>query len=225
MIKCEQAKRRSRDGMLPVLQVRHRMYQPHDVGRKRMYYHASPIGGITRLEPHTSNHGVPLVYFSEKRENVLVYLSNAVEKYCKETGFTHDGAYQKWGPYGFNKDGRQQLEEYYPHALINTYKGVSGYIYSAEAVSDSGFALEIPDAATSSEPVDIAGVEFVPDAYEAILQAEREGLLTILRYEEMSDETQRWNEKTILDEYASASGHPEYRYFLKGNFPKILNSL
>ena len=64
------------------------------------------------MEPHTSNHGVPLVYFSEKRENVLVYLSNAVEKYCKETGFTHDGAYQKWGPYGFNKDGRQRLEEY-----------------------------------------------------------------------------------------------------------------
>ena len=50
-----------------------------------MYYHASPIGTIKRLEPRVSNHGVPLVYFSKKRENVLVYLSNAIERYCKET--------------------------------------------------------------------------------------------------------------------------------------------
>ena len=50
-----------------------------------MYYHASPIGTIKRLEPRVSNHGVPLVYFSKKRENVLVYLSNAIERYCKES--------------------------------------------------------------------------------------------------------------------------------------------
>lgn len=160
-----------------------------------MYYHASPIGGITRLKPHISNHGIPLIYFSAKRENVLVYLSNSVEKFCRETGFVHKGKYQKWGPYGFDKDGRQRLEEYYPNALASTYKGVSGYIYFTETIIPSDFALQIPDAAASSEPVDIAGAEFVPDAYEAILQAEREGLLTILRYEEMSDEMRRWNEK------------------------------
>lgn len=44
-----------------------------------MLYHASPTGGLTVLTPHVSNHGHPLVYFSNKRENVLVYLSNAVE--------------------------------------------------------------------------------------------------------------------------------------------------
>lgn len=190
-----------------------------------MYYHASPIGGITRLKPHISNHGIPLIYFSAKRENVLVYLSNSVEKFCRETGFVHKGKYQKWGPYGFDKDGRQRLEEYYPSALASTYKGVSGYIYFTETIIPSDFALQIPDAAASSEPVDIAGAEFVPDAYEAILQAEREGLLTILRYEEMSDEMRRWNEKTIVDEYAGASEHPEYRHFLKGNFPEILNGV
>ena len=37
-----------------------------------MYYHASPTGGIRVLEPRPSNHGVPLVYFSDRRENVLV---------------------------------------------------------------------------------------------------------------------------------------------------------
>lgn len=52
-----------------------------------MYYHASSIKGITQLTPQSSNHGIPLVYFSTKRENVLVYLSNSIEKYCVETGF------------------------------------------------------------------------------------------------------------------------------------------
>ena len=57
------------------------------------WYHASPTKDLTTLEPRISNHGVPMVYLSRKRENVLVYLSNAVEKYCKETGFEHVG---KW---------------------------------------------------------------------------------------------------------------------------------
>ena len=158
-----------------------------------MYYHASPIKGITRLEPRVSNHGIPLIYFSKKRENVLVYLSNAVEKYCRDTGFIYDGKWEKWGPYGFGRDGRQRLEEYYPNALINTYKGVSGYIYSVETIEKSGFDLQIPDAAASSTPADVVSVEFIPDAYEAILQAERAGLITILRYEQMPAKMREWS--------------------------------
>ena len=49
-----------------------------------MYYHASKYGGLKTLKPHVSTHGKSWVYFSDKRENVLVYLSNAVEKYIKE---------------------------------------------------------------------------------------------------------------------------------------------
>lgn len=51
-----------------------------------MYYHTSPTANIRQLEPRVSNHGISLIYFSAKRENVLIYLSNAVEKYCMETG-------------------------------------------------------------------------------------------------------------------------------------------
>ena len=188
-----------------------------------MYYHASPVCGITQLKPHVSNHGTPLIYFSKKRENVLVYLSNAIEKYCRETGFSYEGVWQKWGPYGFDKNGRQRLEEYYPNALLRTYKGVSGYIYRAETIHESDFEVQIPDAAASRVPVDVTGMEFIPDAYEAILQAEQEGLLSIVRYEEMSDKAREWNEKAIRKEYENASEHPEYRHFLKGNFPEILN--
>lgn len=76
------------------------------------FYHASQVKGITELEPRISNHDIPLVYFSDKRENVLVYLSNAVEKVCKEAGFSYTGSWYKWGAYGFEKDGRLRLEEY-----------------------------------------------------------------------------------------------------------------
>ena len=64
----------------------------------------------------------------------MVYLSNAIEKFCKETNFKYDGIYSKWGPYSFTKDGRLQLEEYYPNATFETYKGVDAYIYYIEDV-------------------------------------------------------------------------------------------
>ena len=187
-----------------------------------MYFHASATGGIIRLEPRISNHGIPLIYFSRKRENVLVYLSNSIEKYCRETGFAYDGKWQKWGPYGFEKDGRQRLEEYYPNALESTYRGVSGYIYRAESIVESDFKIQIPDAAVSSLPVPVTGVEFVPDAYEAILQAENAGLITIIRYDEMTEKMKAWNRRAILEEYDAATEHPEYRHFLRGNFPGII---
>lgn len=183
-----------------------------------MFYHASQTPGIDVLQPRVSNHHVPLIYFSQKRENVLVYLSNAIEKYCRETGFEHYGPWQKWGPYGFDQQGRLQFQEYYPNALVDTYQGVSGYIYGVETLEPCDFPLEIPDAAVSNVPVPVATCEFVPDALEAILQAEREGLISILRYEQLSPEFQDWNRRTIREEYENAQDHPEYRHFLEGKF-------
>ena len=188
-----------------------------------MLYHASPVQGITTLEPRVSNHGRPLLYFSEKRENVLVYLSNAIEKFCRETGFAHTGPWQKWGPYGFTKDGRLQMQEYYPNALVETYAGVSGWIYAVEDFPHADFDVSIPFAAVSETPVPVASCEFVPDALEAILKAEREGLITVLRYEENRDRIEAFNRRTIPNEYRDAAAHPEYRYFLKAKFGHLLS--
>ena len=119
-----------------------------------MLYHASPIGGLTELRPHISNHGIPLLYFSQKRENTFVYLSNAVEKYCRET------------------------------------RGA----------------------------VEATGCEFIPDAWEAILQAEQEGLLVLRRYEEMTEREADWLRRTVREEYRQAEDHPEYQHFLRDKF-------
>lgn len=183
-----------------------------------MYFHASDTGGIEILEPRVSNHNKPLIYFSGKRENVLVYLSNAVEKYCRETGFYHNGKWHKWASYGFDPDGILRYDEYYPNALRDTYKGVSGYIYSAENVIVNEESINIPDAATASFPVKVTGVEFIEDAYEEILKAEKSGLIKIRRFDDMSENMLSWIEKTIKTEYENAENEPDYRHFLKAKF-------
>lgn len=115
------------------------------------------------------------------------------------------------------------MEEYYPNALTDTYKGVSGYIYSVESVSDSGFQVQIPDAATSNVPVKITACEYVPDAYEAILSAEKEGLIVIRRYEDNSEEQLDWIKRTVKEEFKNAADHPEYQHFLVGKFSEYLS--
>ena len=183
-----------------------------------MYYHASQIANIKILEPRVSNHNIPLVYFSTKRENVLVYLSNAIEKYCKETRFEYDGNWQKWGPYGFEPDGRLRLEEYYPNALEDTYKGVSGYIYYAENIGNVSENIKISNAFATSEKVIINECEYIEDAYAEIKSAEEKGLIKILRFEDMDEKKLAWIENTMKKEYEEAIEHPEYRHFLRGKF-------
>ncbi|MCR4562681.1 MAG: hypothetical protein K5694_05735 [Bacilli bacterium] len=105
------------------------------------YYHASQVGGLSILKPHISNHGVPLVYLSKKRENVLVYLSNAIEKYCKETGFAHDGNYEKWGPYGFNRDGKLYVSKHSITAIKKTKLNVTVGIFLSLKILKSKFLI------------------------------------------------------------------------------------
>ena len=183
-----------------------------------LYYHASSVCGIKVLEPRVSNHNAPLIYFSEKRENVLVYLSNAVEKYCRETGFSHSGKWHKWATYGFGKDNILTIDEYYPDAIEETYKGVSGYIYYTDTVIKNEDSIHIPDAVTSSVPTPVTGAEYIEDAYKEILNAEKAGLIKLRRYEDLSDNMHSWIKTTIINEYKEAENEPDYRYFLKAKF-------
>lgn len=183
-----------------------------------MLYHASQTPSLSCLIPQLSNHGIPLVYLSAKRENVLVYLSNAVEKYCRETGFSHQGTFRKWGSYGFAADGLLQLDEYYPGATEETYRGVSGYLYGVEDPGTLESLPDIPFVFTSAAPLKVASCEWIPDAYEALLQAAEEGKIHLTRYEDNSREKLDWIERSIRQEYCQSQDHPEYRAFLKSKF-------
>lgn len=189
-----------------------------------MYYHASQINNIKTLEPKVSNHNKPLIYFSDKRENVLVYLSNAIEKYCKETNFKYDGVYSKWGPYSFTNDGKLQLEEYYPNAIYETYSGVSAYIYHVKDIPNKEKLKDIPHVFVTYTKTLVDSIEYIEDAYTTIIDEANKGNITIVRYDEFIKNKEDWLKKTIIKEYNEAINHPEYRYFLKAKF-KFLNDL
>ena len=184
------------------------------------YYHASQTPGLTMLEPRVSNHGKPLIYVSDRRENVLVYLSNAVEKHCREVGFQHQGTWRKWASYGFD-GGKLVLEEYWPEATRETYQGVSGYVYTVEGVFTP--QADIPHAFTSAEPARVVACEWVPDALEALQAAEKQGKIRLKTYAENSEKTMRWLEMITCREFDQAESAPDYRRFLEDKFPQFLH--
>lgn len=183
-----------------------------------MYYHASRTPGLSVLRPHVSNHGRALVYLSARRENTLVYLSNAVELHCQRIGFAHAGAYHTWASYGFGPDGRLRLQEYYPGALPETYEGVDGYIYAAHSAPGCAEQPDIPYAFWTRREVPVDACEYVPDAYEEILRAAAEKKIVVERYEELTETMRGWIARTVRQEYESAAGQPEYQVFLRDKF-------
>ena len=182
-----------------------------------MYYHATNVSGLTSLKPHISNHGKSLVYFSSKRENILVYLSNAVEKHIKQKYNRPLKQYNKWASYGFEPDGRLRIEEYYPNATIETFKGTSGYIYSVNQLNNADQLTTIKDVYVTQDEVVVDDCEYVADAYDEILKAEQQGKIVIERFETITDKKRQWIEKTILNEYNNTDNQ-DYKEFLLDKF-------
>ena len=182
-----------------------------------MYYHASNVKGLKVLKPHVSMHGKSWVYFSDKKENVLIYLSNAVEKFIKDKYNRPMKEYKKWASYGFTKDGRVRIEEYYPNATELTFKGVEGYIYKVEELKDKQPLNGIKNVFVTKEEVYICGVEKVEDAYNTLLNAEKQGLIEIERYETLTPNRIDRIKKMILTEFEGTQNE-DYKEFLLSNF-------
>lgn len=189
-----------------------------------MYYHASGVKNLKVLKPHVSNHGKSLVYFSIKRENILVYLCNAVEKHIKEKYNRPLKQYEKWASYGISSDGRVRIEEYYPNATKETFKGVSGYIYTVSKLDNAQPLRGIKDVFVTQDDVVVDSCEFVKDAYNELLKAEKEGLIIIERYEDITEEKRQWIHKTILSEYKN-SENDDYKEFLIDKFDWLKNEI
>ena len=182
-----------------------------------MYYHASNVKDLKVLKPHVSDHGKSWVYFSIKRENILVYLSNAVEKHIKEKYNRPLKEYSKWASYGITKDGKVRIEEYYPNAMKDTFEGVSGYIYHVKNLDNAQALNGIKDVFVTQDEINIDGCEFVQDAYVEILKAEKAGLIVLERFEDISEQKLQWIEKTIINEFAN-SDNDDYKEFLLDKF-------
>lgn len=186
-----------------------------------MFYHASNVANIRTLIPFSSSHTKPLVYFSTKKENTLVYLSNPVERYCKEIGFEPSDRYYRFMSYHFTEDNDLEILEYWPNALEETYKGVSGYIYATSHIPSTQ-TIDIPYVIASETPVTIESFEYVPDAYRAIKQAEEEEKIKIVRYHESNADSLEQIKKIVCREYEKSQTIPSYKAFLEAKFYSIL---
>ena len=71
------------------------------------------------------------------------------------------------------------------------------------------------------EALNVGGSIKTRTALNMIEAAEREGLITILRHEDLSPQKKEWIRKTMQQEYADAKDHPEYQFFLRGTFPEL----
>lgn len=182
------------------------------------FYHGSKVADIKVLRPSVSNHGKPWVYLTSKRANTLVYLSNAVEKFHKEHEIVHEGKFYTWASYGFNQEGILVIEEYYPHATEETYKGEEGFIYCIDSGENYGKQEDIPFAFISEHPVPVTSFEYIPDVYEEMLKLEKAGHIIIRRYEAHSKEKLAWIEKVIQEDFAQYQDQQDYITFLRGKF-------
>ena len=178
-------------------------------------YHGSHVGGITELKPAQSGSTDPRVYFSTNETLALIYAHNPVRPY----GFF---------PYVFLKDGKicpeGQLcyEEYFHDAMRVIYSGHGGWVYTCDAELTQHERL--PWAYTSTGPVKVESSYFVPDIYEAMLEAERDGRLVVHRYETLSEQRLESIRRMALREVETMNLRDEwdtnvYALFLREHYP------
>lgn len=189
-----------------------------------MYYYASRNPDLKNLSLDTADHGIPALSLSSRKENVLTALSNAIEKYCQEKGHAYAPDWSSWNPQGFDRDGILCLEEYYPNAISDTYKGVYGYIYQVDTIPGAVKQEKTQDGirVTGSEPIPVCGCEYIPDAYEAILAAAESGAIRLLRFEDMKENTKKIIASLVKGDYENTEGNPAYRNFLADKFSHVI---
>ena len=172
-----------------------------------MYYHCSPTGGLTRLEPgKPQNFDKPsLVYMTTSLPMALMYGIRNFE-------YT----------YGYTADGRIYYEEYFPDALRHLYGGKTAYLYICKPLTTE--KTIIPNEAVSSAAVEVTEQILIPDVLEALLEQERLGTLQIRRYEELPPKTREWIFRAELEEIRKRKllhTHSAMAAYMKCHYPAV----
>jgi len=190
-----------------------------------MYYHGSKVSGVHELQPNYSLHGEKFVYLTTNRAVALVYTVNAIERHYELNNLVKPKEFQPWYSYGFDKDKLPIFDEYYPNAVIETYKGKSGYIYSCEEPKESTNPTNIHCAVVTKKPIKVIKEEFIKDIYEEILKLEKQGLCKIRKYEEASKSYLNHIESYIKEDIKKYDLENDltnnYGVFLRAKFPYL----
>ena len=139
------------------------------------YYHCSPTGGLTVLEPRQ-----PESFDKPARVYMTTLLPMALMYSVRNYEYT----------YGYTKEGQIYFEEYFPNALEVLYRCKSASLYLCNPAHIE--TTQIPNEAISEIAVQVISEAFIPDACEALLEQEQLGTLVIRRYHELPDKTRSW---------------------------------
>lgn len=184
-----------------------------------MFYHGSDVGVLEELRPSNSNQG-NWVYLSDLKDRICPYLINPLQvfvdkKYGKGTIKVTPHRIARFR----DKNGITELFEPFPNYFHDYYKGQTAYIYSFEKVDGVEF-LGKPHVFGVRNPIKVQKVEVIPDAYDYLMQLEKEGDIILTRFEDMSKEEIEHMNKQQLEFYKYTS-YPFAKQFWYDNIPYI----
>lgn len=133
-----------------------------------LVFHASPIGGLLRIEPRRSTHGAYYVYAAKSRALALIF-SQKHDDYLLHIGYD-------------DETDELHLTERVQGALMEVFRGKHGFLYTLNAARfESGKTPWAPEL-VSAFPEPAVSCEEIGDCMEALLACEKGGELTLYRY-------------------------------------------
>lgn len=133
-----------------------------------LVYHASPLGGLMKIEPQRSTHGENYVYAAKSRALALIF-SQKHDDYLFHIGYD-------------DETDELCLTERIPGVLEEVFRGKRGFLYALDAARFlSGKTPWVPELVSeSAEPV--IGCEEIDDCLAALLSCQARGELIVYRY-------------------------------------------
>lgn len=145
---------------------------------KKYVYHCSPNGDIEEFDPRVSTHGKAYVYATPSKHVALIF---AIEEHTDyKTCESYDAENDKLYVFESVKD-----------SLKRFYKGKSGYLYKLPAEEFQYVEGMWRAEVVSEQKVKPLEVEYIPDIYEKLMQEEKNGNVTITRYENMPEDVEK----------------------------------
>jgi len=174
------------------------------------------------LVPSISTHGSPYVYLTTNYEVALIYTVRTVEQFYSKLRIPKPTDCYTFYPYGFNKNGKLVIHEYYPDAFDDIYGKQSGYVYTCTTPSDCHNPTNIGCALVSSQSVSVLDCVYVADVGETLLRAEREGKLIIMRYDQTPQSTRQVLDDMIRQDIKSAQeSNSDNLIYFRSKFPHL----
>lgn len=171
-------------------------------------YHGSSTPNISVLHPFPSNHDRPYVYLTHSIVLATIYAHNPL---TRPNGFF---------PYWWNRDGILCYDEYFPNQLEEIYAGQAGSVYECEG--DFPQLEQMKWVYLSEKDVPVLRCREIPDLYRQLLQYEKEGLLFVQRYDQVSEKQREiWANvvrRSLQQTDLSTPTGQEYAAYIRSHF-------